>query len=209
MINDHTNINALMEQVSLKKPDLMEIRLDKLRNRKIIKEIASRKSFPLIATNRSHCSLESKLEQFAYAADVGFDFIDLDLADTDTAIAKQLKSRGAKVIISFHDYSQTPSERRLTQVLYAEKKLGGDVCKIVTTARRPRDNLAVLGFVQNEALKVRLVSFAMGSRGVPSRVLSPLFGAEFTFAALSGKSKTADGQLTIDELRSAWHLLGL
>jgi len=209
MIDDHTNIGSLMEQISLKKPDLMEIRLDKLHNREILKQVADRKSLPTIATDKSDRSLTSKLEQYAYAADMGIDFADLDFANADAATVKQLKSKGAGVILSFHDNSQTPSEERLIEILKAEKKLGGDICKIVTTARHPRDNLTVLGFVQNEAPSVKLVSFAMGTQGVPSRILSPLFGAEFTFAALSDNTKTAEGQLTIDELRSAWRILGL
>jgi 3-dehydroquinate dehydratase type I len=120
-----------------------------------------------------------------------------------------MKSEGAEVILSFHDDSRTPPREELTKILEAEKKLGGDICKIVTTARQPRDNLTLLSFVENESANVRLVSFAMGTHGVPSRILSPWFGAEFTFAALSDKLKTAEGQLTIDELRSAWQILGL
>ncbi|HXX72387.1 MAG TPA: type I 3-dehydroquinate dehydratase [Candidatus Acidoferrales bacterium] len=209
MIDDRTDIGSLMEQISLKKPDLMEIRLDKLHNREILKEVADRKSLPTIATDKSDRSLASKLEQYAYAADMGIDFADLDLANADAATVKQLKSKGASVILSFHDNSQTPSEERLIEILNAEKKLGGDICKIVTTARHPRDNLTVLGFVQNEAPSVKLVSFAMGTQGMSSRILSPIFGAEFTFAALSHNTKTAEGQLTIDELRSAWRILGL
>jgi 3-dehydroquinate dehydratase type I len=209
MIDGDTNIGTLMEQIGPKKPDFLEIRLDKLHDHRILKEVADRKSCPVIATDRSDRALTGKLEQLAYAAGAGFDLVDLDLATADAATVEQMKSNGAGVIVSFHDYSQTPSEDGLAKILEAEKRLGGDICKIVTTARFPRDNLTVLGFVQNEAASVRLVSFAMGMRGVPSRILSPWFGAEFTFAALSDKSKTGEGQLTIDELRSAWQILGL
>jgi 3-dehydroquinate dehydratase type I len=209
MVDNDTKINALMEQISSKKPDFLEIRLDKLHDRRILEEIADRKSFPVIATDRSDRDITSKLEQLAYAAGAGLEFVDLDLATADAATVKQMKSKGAKVILSYHDFSQTPSEEGLVKILEAEKKLGCDVCKIVTTARLPRDNLTILGFVQNEATSVRLISFAMGMHGALSRILSPWFGAEFTFAALSDKSKTAEGQLTIDELRSAWQVLGL
>ncbi|HXZ89899.1 MAG TPA: type I 3-dehydroquinate dehydratase [Candidatus Dormibacteraeota bacterium] len=209
MVEDDSNINTLMEEVSSKKPDLLEIRLDKLQEHRILEEIVARKSFPVIATDGSDRDLNSKLEQLAYAAGLGFDLVDLDLATADAAAVKHMKSKGARVILSFHDYSETPAQDRLTKILEAEKKLGCDICKIVTTARLPRDNLTILGFVQNEAARVRLVSFAMGMYGMPSRVLSPWFGAEFTFASLSDKSNTAEGQLTIDELRSAWQIFGL
>ena len=46
-----------------------------------------------------------------------------------------------------------------------------------------------------------VVYFAIGKLGVPSRVISPIFGAEFTFAAMNEESRTAVGQLSIDDLR--------
>jgi len=198
-----------MEQVSTKKPDLLEVRLDKVQDNKIVDELATRKSFPIIATDNSGRGTASRLEKLAYAASAGFEFVDLDYSDTNATVVSQMKSKGAEIILSFHDHSRTPPEEELTEILEAEKQLGGDICKIVTTARVPRDNLTVLGFVQHEAQNVRLVSFAMGLHGVPSRILSPWFGAEFTFASLSGQSRTAEGQPTIDELRSAWAIFGL
>jgi len=209
MVEDDSNIGTLMEQIASKKPDLLEIRIDKLQDHRILEGVVVRKSFPVIATDGSDRNLTSKLDQLAYAAGLGFDLVDLDLSTADAAAVKQMKSKGARVILSFHDYSETPAQDQLNKILEAERRLGCDICKIVTTARLPRDNLTILGFVQNEAAKVRLVSFAMGMYGIPSRILSPWFGAEFTFASLSDKSKTAVGQLTIDELRSAWQILGL
>ena len=211
MIQDDSNITTLMEQISLKKPDLLEVRLDKLQDHRILDQVVARKSFPAIATDRSDQVSARKLvsSKLAYAAEVGFELVDLDLATSDEATIRGMKSKGAEVILSSHDYSRTPKQGELVGILEAEEKLGGDICKIVTTARVPRDNLTVLSFVQNESAGVRLVSFAMGMLGIPSRILSPWFGAEFTFASLSDESKTADGQLTIDELRSAWQILGL
>jgi 3-dehydroquinate dehydratase type I len=134
--------------------------------------------------------------------------IDVELPASQ-AVVRRLKSEGAEVIVSFHDYSHTSSKEELRKILEAERKLGGDISKVVTTARLPHDNLTVLEFVENEAANGRLVSFAMGKEGVPSRILSPIFGAEFTFAALDDALRTAEGQLSIDELRSAWNILGL
>jgi 3-dehydroquinate dehydratase len=49
----------------------------------------------------------------------------------------------------------------------------------------------------------------MGKLGIASRVLSPFFGAEFTFASIDDQSKTAEGQMSIDDLRWVWKMLGL
>jgi 3-dehydroquinate dehydratase len=39
-------------------------------------------------------------------------------------------------------------------------------------------------------------------------LLSPLFGAFFTFASLEQGSETASGQMSIQEMRTAYELLG-
>ena len=208
-MEDDTNIDTLMQEIAPKKPDLLEIRLDRLRGHRSLEKIVKGKTFPIIATDRSDRDQLDKLQQLSYAASVGFDFVDLDYDATDEATIKLMRSKGADVILSYHDYSGTAPKEELTKILEAEKSLGGDICKLVTTARLPHDNLTVLGFLESQSTKGRLVSFAMGKQGTPSRILSPLFGAEFTFAALSDKTKTAEGQLSIEELRSAWHILGL
>ena len=208
MVRDDTNIGAMIECISSKKPDLVEIRIDKLHERRPLEEIAKKKSFPIIATDRSDRDRRSKLDQLSDAAGLGFDIVDIEIPTSD-AVVKQLKRQGAEVILSFHDYSRTPTREELSKILEAEKKLEGDICKVVTTARLPHDNLTILEFVEHEATKGRLVSFAMGKEGVPSRILSPIFGAEFTFAALDDERRTAEGQVTIDELRSTWEILGL
>jgi 3-dehydroquinate dehydratase-1 len=174
----------------------------------MLRRITEKKSFPAIATDKSGRASTTQFLDEAAAA--GFEFVDVDVSsDRAEPTVKQLKSHGVQVILSFHDYSKTPSSDQLRKVLDAERKVGGDVCKIVTTALLPRDNLTVLDFVGSEAERTRLVSFAMGARGIPSRILSPFFGAEFTFASLTEESKTAEGQLSIDNLRNAWQILGV
>ena len=49
----------------------------------------------------------------------------------------------------------------------------------------------------------------MGEFGKHSRLVSPIYGAYFTFASLDEKRKTAKGQLTIKEMNSAYEALGL
>ncbi len=210
MVDDKANVAKLIEQISSKKPDLVEFRLDRIREPKILEEIAKTKFCPVIATDRSSRGSNPRLELLSHAAAAGFDLVDIELsAASSHPIVKEVKSRGSEVIVSFHDFSRTPSSEELRKVLQAEKKVGGDVCKVVTTALKPSDNLTILGFVEDESANTRLVSFAMGLQGIPSRILSPWYGAEFTFASVSEESKTADGQLSIDALRMVWQTLGI
>jgi 3-dehydroquinate dehydratase type I len=210
MVDDKANVAKLIEQISSKKPDLVEFRLDKLKEPRLLEEIVNTKSFPVIAADKSNRGSIATLELLLHAAAAGFDMVDIELSATSShPIVKRLKANGSEVIVSFHDYSRTPSPEELEKVLQAEKKAGADVCKVITTAVNPSDNLTILGFVDNESANARLVSFAMGAHGIPSRILSPWFGAEFTFAAISEESKTADGQLSVDALRTVWQALGI
>ena len=210
MVDDKTNVAKLIEQISSKKPDLVEFRLDKLHELRLLEEIVNTISFPVIAADKSNRGTIATLELLSHAAAAGFDMVDIELsAASSNPIVNKLKSHGSEVIISSHDYSRTPSSEELRKVLQGEKKAGADVCKVVTTAINPSDNLTILGFVEGESANTRLVSFAMGAHGIPSRVLSPWFGAEFTFAAISEESKTADGQLSVDALRMVWQALGI
>lgn len=209
MVDGSENVDQLMGLLSQKKPDLVEFRLDNLSNSVAIEDIAHKKTFPAIATDKSNRDEAITKKRLMTAASSGFEFIDLDLASPNVgSVIREVKAMGSEVIVSFHDFSKTPSRNELGEVLDSQIKAGSDVCKVVKP-HYPRDSLSILCFVEEESSKTRLVSFAMGHHGVASRILSPLFGAEFTFASLTEASKTADDQLTIDNLRSAWQLLGV
>ncbi len=195
--------------ISKKEPDLVEFRLDRIRDWGTLEALAREKTVPAIATDKSNRGSATRDKLLIGAASAGFEFIDVDLASLPSSTISEVKSHGSKVVVSFHDFSKTPSPGGLKHVLESEIRAGSDVCKIVTTALSAHDNLNVLRFVEEEAGQTRLVSFAMGRHGIPSRILSPLFGAEFTFASLSEGAKTADGQLTIDNVRSVWELFGV
>ena len=80
-------------------------------------------------------------------------------------------------------------------------KVPADTYKVVTTARKPSDNVRVLAAAK--ALpKDRLIVLAMGELGFPTRVLSPVFGGVYTYAAPMYAEGTAAGQVR----RSLRHL---
>jgi len=199
---------SLIKRIYAKKPDLIEYRLDYLTKSSALETIAENKRCPIIATDRSRRKQARAL--LLSAAEIGFDIIDVDISSSFArTIIKQLKAFDVQVITSHHDSIRTPPETKLIRLLRTERKLGGDICKIVTTANRPNDNLIILGFINKYSRTAKIVSFAMGKLGITSRVLSPLFGAEFTFACIDNQSKTAEGQTCIDDLRQMWKKLGI
>ncbi|WNZ28807.1 MAG: type I 3-dehydroquinate dehydratase [Candidatus Bathyarchaeota archaeon] len=197
--------------------DLIEIRLDSLKNHGCLKEIVSCTKTPLIATNKStkqhgnFMGTETERQKILVdAAKNGFEYVDVDLGTPNQVqLIQSLHAAAAKVIVSFHDFKQTPSVSELRKVQDEISALGADVCKIITTAETVEDNLVVLDFVSKSSKQSKIVCFAMGDYGKPSRLLSPVFGAFFTFACLDEKRKTAKGQLTIHEMNLAYETLGL
>ena len=207
----------LIEQAEIEHADLIEVRLDSLNKHDHIREIPLCSKTPLIATNKSIAfngnfsgSEIERQKVLADAARNGFEYVDVDLATPNKLeLIRRLQETGAKVIVSFHDFEQTPTMSQLNNILEEEIALGADVCKIITTARSMKDNLTTLDFVSAASMKVKLVCFAMGDLGKHSRLVSPVFGAFFTFASLNQKRKTAKGQLTIQEMNKAYEALGL
>ena len=152
----------------------------------------------------------ARLDTLIQAAREEFDYIEVELKTIDVRkTVSRMKQYGARVIVSYHDERLTRSEQALKSILLKEKRAGADVCKIVGTARSYVDNLRCLRFVQKHASKTKLVCFSMGKLGIPSRILSPIFGAYFTFASARLGRESAAGQIPIDELRALYKELGL
>jgi len=215
-VKPKTNNEALnlIEKAERAKADFIEVRLDKLEAPNFGDLSASTKT-PLIATNKlpnerkSFTGTQMQCWQTLIdAAKNGFQYVDLDL--TSLKLKKQiteLKALNVKSIVSFHKFDGTFSISEMHRILEEEISSGADVCKIVGVAEQVHDNLNVLNFVSENAAKTRLVCFCMGEQGRISRLLSPIFGAFFTFATLEYGNETALGQISINDMRTAYSLL--
>jgi len=207
----------LIEKAENQHADFIEIRLDSLKKHNQLADIAHFSNTPLIATNRStKCQgrfLGSETERKKILMDAarnGFEYVDIELSTPKLKnITSSLHEMDAKPVVSFHDFNETPNSSQLNKTLRKEIASGANVCKIVTTAKLVEDNLTMLDFASKACKNARIVCFAMGELGKPSRLLSPVFGAFFTIASFEKGRKTAQGQLTIQEMRSAYEALGL
>jgi 3-dehydroquinate dehydratase type I len=207
-----TTIEALglVEKAEDAHADLIEVRLDCLEDHSELADLAAHGKLPKIATNMKPLKNEAEKQVLFDAARNGFEYVDVDLSNPKlTHLVKELNKLGAKPIVSFHDSNRSLSLAELNSVLEQEISCGADVCKIVTTAKRVEDNLIILNFTSAACSKAKIVCFAMGELGKVSRLLSPLFGGYFTFASLERGSETAAGQMTIQEMKAAYELLGL
>lgn len=213
-----TTIDEALEFITkaeTKCADFIEVRLDLLDDLSL-SEIADRCKAPIIATSRSiECggkfrgSEAKRREILLNAAKSGFEYVDIELHSFGLRdIVSQLYDMGVKPIISFHDFNGTPHSTQLFSIFEQEIANKAEICKIVTTARSINDNLKILDFTSEASEKAKIVCFAMGSLGRLSRILSPIFGGFFTIASLEGGKETAEGQLSIDSIRSIYRDLG-
>src|SRR5947209_15684067 len=164
----------------------------------------------LLATCRRHQnhgrfngSIEEQLAILDRAVRNGAHAIDIEIETAEAAPDRLAQFRGrAQVISSYHNFEATPP---MDTVLGRLMKIPADAYKVVTTARKPSDNVRVLAAAK--ALpKQRLVVLAMGELGFPTRVLSPVFGGAYTYAAPMCAEGTAAGQVSARYLRHLYRV---
>jgi len=196
--------------------DLIEVRFDFMEEVVGLRDISASTSIPLIATYRlrdqggmKQVIEADRVNVLLKAASVGFDYVDLELTMPALSSAvQQVKALGAEVIVSDHDFEGTPPLSSLKEKVEKMIAVGVDVCKLIPMAKRASDNLNCFSLIREKGGKTRIVCFAMGEMGILSRVLSPVLGAEFTYASLQSSRETAPGQLTIQELREIYLAMG-
>jgi len=109
-----------------------------------------------------------------------------------------------KTIVSWHDFSSTPSQEVLEEKLSAALEYGG-MAKIVTTAKKFSDNLTVLNLYKKK-MRGKFIGFCMGEEGKISRILAPMLGSPLMYGCLEGAA-VAPGQIPVSELKGFYELL--
>jgi 3-dehydroquinate dehydratase/shikimate dehydrogenase len=202
--------------------NFLEFRLDSLAKPaaalpKLKDFLAGRRDVTAIATCRRKPngglfvgSLTAELEILLKAAESGCQIVDLEIESAEEAkravLAKfrdALRSAGAALLISFHDFTKTKGLDHASERIEA---FAPDYVKVVSTARTLADNLAVLKLIEDRSLSAQVIGIAMGEEGLVSRVLGPRAGAPFTFASLSDGAETAPGQVSARTLRDLYRI---
>ncbi|MHB8138971.1 MAG: shikimate dehydrogenase [Smithellaceae bacterium] len=155
----------------------------------------------------------AKMNLLKQAVTLGADFVDIELACGDKAI-RELQSFvrkqkcATRMIVSWHDFSKTPSLRGLKSIFQACEQAGADVVKIVPYARSMEDNIKVLSLIDYAMARDRkIIAMCMGELGQVSRTMAPVWGSYLGFAVLRGGKKSAPGQLTVQAMKEFRHLL--
>ena len=164
----------------------------------------------IIATCRRHQnhgkfngSIEEQLVVLDLAVRCGAHAIDVEIETAEVAQERLNQFRGrTQVIVSYHNFEATPP---MDTVVNRIMKVPADAYKIVTTARKPSDNVRVLAAAK--ALpKHHMIVLAMGELGFPTRVLSPVFGGQYSYATPMFAQGTAAGQVCARQLRHLYRV---
>jgi len=192
--------------------DLIELRLDRIGHpgEERLRELVRASPKPLIVTLHGPeafgtfaGSADELCETLLAAARAGASFVDVDWT-----LSLELGEVEGKChrIVSRHDTEGTPEdlaafEEEVREVLYE-----GDLIKLVPHARSTADGLRVLRHLRRA--RGGLVAFCSGAKGSFTRVLAPIFGSPFTYAAsaelpgMESGEPTAPGQLRVNDLRA-------
>ena len=148
-------------------------------------------------------SIEEQFAVLDMAVRHGAQAIDVEIESAELASERLTQFRGrARVIISYHNFEATPP---MDTIVHRVLRMPADAYKIVTTARKPSDNVRVLAAAKGLP-KHHMVVLAMGELGFPTRVLSPVFGGVFSYAAPIYAEGTAAGQVSARYLRHLYRV---
>jgi 3-dehydroquinate dehydratase/shikimate dehydrogenase len=184
--------------------DMVELRIDELDDPKMVREVVSRTTLPCIVTcrsaqegGRSHLADVERYALLRAAREAGAAYVDIEWATFQKTGAPRFES---PLILSSHDFSGRPE--RLYNLLNQLQSSPADIQKVVWMARSVRDNLEIFEILQQRAKPT--IALCMGESGLISRVLAKKFGAFLTFASLETGGGTADGQISLSEMKSLY-----
>jgi len=191
--------------------DMFEVRIDLIGSG--WQEVAGQLGKPWIACNRTareggnwQGSEARRKEELLRASELGAGIVDIELDTTNLERMVVIIKKRAKCLISFHELEKTPPLDNLKKIVKMQLAAGADICKVVTTAQKFKDNLTVLELLA-EFPEKNIIAFAMGPLGLPGRVLIPLVGGGITYAAIKEGDESAPGQVTVAELHKLYRMV--
>uniref|UniRef100_A0A2N9IW41 shikimate dehydrogenase (NADP(+)) n=1 Tax=Fagus sylvatica TaxID=28930 RepID=A0A2N9IW41_FAGSY len=190
--------------------DVVEIRLDCLRKfnpRQDLEILIKCSSLPTLVTYRpvweggQYEGDENKRQDaLRLAMELGANYIDVELEvahDFNSSIYGS-KPENFKVIVSSHNFHNTPSAEAIGNLVARIQATGADIVKIATTALDITDCARIFQIMVHS--QVPTIGIVMGERGLISRLLSPKFGGYLTYGALEAGAISAPGQPTAKDL---------
>jgi 3-dehydroquinate dehydratase / shikimate dehydrogenase len=149
-----------------------------------------------------HGSLEEQQSLLSASLEAGARGIDLEIESAIHARdwMERLKGRCLR-IVSYHNYQAPPP---LGPVLRILDSVPADILKFAVSTHSARRMCHLIEYAGRYPR--RSIVLAMGAAGLPTRVLGPVAGRSFTYAAPCGSHPTAPGQVDAQTLRQLYRL---
>lgn len=138
------------------------------------------------------------------------DLVDIEAFDNKGTqeLIEEIHSFSIPVIVSNHEFHQTPSKEEMIRRMCLMQEMGGDIIKLAVMPNCPKDVLSLLCATEEMVrcyAKRPVITMAMGEQGVISRICGETFGSTLTFGTMGEAS--APGQLPADKLKEVLDLL--
>jgi len=215
------------EAVAAKRPDLLEWRVDffaDIGDTAAVLDTATAlreatRGIPLLFTRRSQreggepigLSEPQVVALYRAVCEAGLcDLADFEMANGVQhikALRECSRANGIGLVLSYHNFSQTPQLQELLSRFEQAESLDADVAKVAVMPHGPEDVLRLLEATlqASRARSIPVVSMAMAGWGALSRLAGGIFGSALTFAV--GQNPSAPGQMAIEEVRAALEIL--
>ena len=135
-------------------------------------------------------------------------YIDIEFdelaAPTDVQkVGKEAHNQRVKVIISHHNFTETPNLETLRFLYYKIHQCGGDMLKVAVMPRTPEDVLTLMSAMHQTSVTIseQVIGIAMGDLGKVSRLATGVFGGSISYGCL--EEPQAPGQVQVKDLRRA------
>jgi 3-dehydroquinate dehydratase type I len=191
-------------------PDLFELRLDGLVGcLDLVKTNLGELRAPLIITARAPREGGANALTPAQRRALLIDclpraaYLDIELRSLASfrTVRRRLEANRADLILSFHDFTDTPAAPRLDEIAAKAHAAGATVVKIATRTDKRAQLQRLLDFYERGRPELNLVVMGIGKLGRESRLELARRGCLLNYAHL-GTARAA-GQLSVAELRAA------
>lgn len=132
------------------------------------------------------------------------DYVDIEVARDEERtgeLCHRYKESHTKVIGSYHDFGQTPTEAEIVSRLTKAKECGCEMGKLACMPRNQEDVDTLLNATAKMKEKYPdfpLITMSMGELGENSRLYGGLYGSEVSFGSVGQTS--APGQIPYEEM---------
>ena len=183
--------------------DFVEVRVDKTGLSLVDVKQLFAEPVKMIATCRPGTRTEDERVAVLLAAvAAGAAYVDIEVdapRASREAVLAAARGKGCRVIVSYHNFTETPLKHHLLQVIEECFDLGADIAKIICRVQNSQDCVRMLSLYES---RKNVIALGMGPLGVITRIAAPFLGAPLTYASLAPGKETAEGQPDLKTLQA-------